>query len=349
MILRLVQWVFTVWALASLLFLLTSTLPDEQQLLIRFSETIIGGETPSQKQIADAQLTVRQRLGLTAPVFYFSPATPSTSLGWRWQWNGAHNQYHQWLSALMRGNLGKSYRTEEAVSITLVEAITVTVPLTCLATLCIMGISIPLGVWLAARSSSHWLYTALYVLDALPLFVVALLLLLLLANPDYFTFFPAFGLGFEEDDSSGASILLQYPQFIVLPLSSLVLSGLTEPTLQLADSLRHEARLDYMLTAQAKGLTRKQALWRHGLRNALLPSLTLFTELLPNLLAGSIVVEFVFALPGLGRLLADAAAARDYPVMLGGVFFVLVARQLMLTLADWLYQLADPRLRVSAS
>jgi peptide/nickel transport system permease protein len=179
--------------------------------------------------------------------------------------------------------------------------------------------------------------------------VVALLLLLLLANPDYFTFFPAFGLGFEEDNSSDVSILLQYPAFIVLPLSSLVLSGLTEPTLQLADALRHEAQLDYMLTAQAKGLARKQAFWRHGLRNALLPTLTLFTELLPNLLAGSIVVEFVFALPGLGRLLADAAAARDYPMMLGGVFFVLVARQFMLSLADCLYQLADPRLRVSAS
>ncbi|UOQ65506.1 ABC transporter permease [Hymenobacter volaticus] len=349
MILRLVQWVFTVWALASLLFLLTSTLPDEQQLLVRFSETVVGSETPSQEQAEAAQQLVKQRLGLTEPVFYFSPAIPKTSLGWRWQWNGTHNQYHRWLRALMHGNLGKSYRTEEAVSISLIEAIAVTVPLTCLATLCIIGISIPFGVWLAARSSSHWLYTALYVLDALPLFVVALLLLLLLANPDYFTFFPAFGLGFEENDSNATSILLRYPSFMVLPLSSLVLSGLTEPTLQLADVLRHEAQLDYMLTAQAKGLTRKQALWRHGLRNALLPIFTLFTELFPNLLAGSIVVEFVFALPGLGRLLADAAAARDYPVMLGGVFFVLLARQLMLSLADWLYQLADPRLRVSAS
>ncbi|MDF7813284.1 ABC transporter permease [Hymenobacter sp. YC55] len=304
---------------------------------------------PSSEQAAVAQQAVKQRLGLTDPVFYLSPATTNSSFGWRWQWNGTHNQYHRWLSALLRGNLGKSYRTGETVGITIIEAIAVTVPLTYLATLCIVGISIPLGVWLGARSSSHWLYTALYMLDALPLFVVALLLLLLLANPDYFSFFPAFGLGFEEDDSSGASTLLRYPSFIVLPLSSLVLSGLTEPTLQLADALRHEAQLDYMLTAQAKGLTRKQALWRHGLRNALLPTLTLFTELLPNLLAGSVVVEFVFALPGLGRLVADAAAARDYPMLLGGVLFVLVARQLTLSVADWLYQLADPRLRISAS
>ena len=349
MILRLVQWVFTVWGLISLLFLLTSTLPDEQQALIRLSETMSSGETPSLEQTTAAQQAVRQRLGLTDPAFYFSPVKPTTLVGWRWQWNGTHNQYHRWLSNLLSGDLGRSYSTEDSVTTSLIQAILITVPLSFLAALFIIGISIPLGVWLAARSSSHWLYSVLYTLDALPLFVVALLLLLLLANPDYFALFPAFGLGFEEDTSSSASILMQYPAFVVLPLSSLVLSSLTEPTLQLADALRHEAQLEYMLTAQAKGLTRKQSLWRHGLRNALLPSLTVFTELLPTLLAGSVIVEFVFALPGLGRLLAEAAAARDYPMLLGGVLFVLVARQLTLSLADWLYQLADPRLRISAS
>lgn len=348
MILRLVQWVFTVWGLISLLFLLTRALPGEQQVLLRLSETMPSGETPSLQQTAAAQQAVRQRLGLTDPVFYFSPVKHVASVGWRWQWNGTHNQYHRWLKNLLEGDLGRSYSTEESVTSSLVQAVLVTVPLSLLAALFIIGISIPLGVWLAARPNSHWLYTVLYTLDALPLFVIALLLLLLLANPDYFALFPAFGLGFEEDAST-ASMIVQYPAFIVLPLSSLILSGLTEPTLQLADALRHEAQQEYMLTAQAKGLTRKQSFWRHGLRNALLPTLTLFTELLPTLLAGSVVVEFVFALPGLGRLLADAAAARDYPMLLGGVLFVLVARQLTLSLADWLYQLADPRMRTSVS
>ncbi|WP_375437583.1 ABC transporter permease [uncultured Hymenobacter sp.] len=346
-LLRLVRLVFAVWGLISLLFVLTSTLPGEQRLLIRFSETTTGGEIPSLSQTTAAQAALKQRLGLANPVFYFSSSSPNTLLGWRWQWNGVHNQYHRWLSGLLRGNLGYSYSTEEPVTTSLTQAWLVTAPLACLAALLIIGISIPLGVWLASRSGSHWLYTALYALDALPLFVVALLLLLLLATPDYFALFPAFGLGFEED-GSGVGLILQYPMFIVLPLASLVLSGLTEPTLQLADALRQEARFDYILTAQAKGLTRKQALWHHGLRNALLPTLTLFTEVLPNLLAGAVVVEFIFALPGMGHLLAEAAAARDYPVLLGGVLVVVVTRQLMLSLADWLHQLTDPRLRVSS-
>jgi peptide/nickel transport system permease protein len=342
-----VQWVLTVWGLISLLFLLTSTLPDEQLLQTRFSETTSGGAVSSSEQVTAAQQAARQRLGLTDPIFYFSPATPHAQLGWRWQWNGTHNQYHRWLSDLLRGNLGYSYSTEEPVTDSLTRALLVTVPLTCLAALLIVGISIPLGVWLALRTSSHWIYTVLYALDALPLFMVALLLLLLLANPDYFALFPAFGLGYEEEAASEVSLILQYPLFAVLPLTSLILSGITEPTLQLADSLRHESSLDYILTAQAKGLTRKQAIWRHGLRNALLPTITLFTELFPNLLAGAVTVEFIFALPGLGQLLADAAAARDYPTLLGGVLFVLIVRQFMLSLADWLYQLADPRLRTA--
>ncbi|MBC8083288.1 MAG: ABC transporter permease [Hymenobacter sp.] len=249
----------------------------------------------------------------------------------------------------MSGNLGRSYRTEESVAALVGAALLTTVPLTCLAALLIVGVSVPLGLWLASRSATHWLLTGLLALDALPLFVVALLLLLLLANPDFFALFPAYGLGMEDESGGQIGTLFRYPQFIVLPLTSLVLTGLTEPVLQLTSALRHEARLDYILTARAKGLSQKRALRRHALRNALLPTLTLFTELLPNLLAGAVVVELIFALPGLGRLIADAAAARDYPLLLGGILMVLAARQFTLALADWLYQLADPRLRSTSS
>ncbi|UOG74099.1 ABC transporter permease [Hymenobacter tibetensis] len=213
-----------------------------------------------------------------------------------------------------------------------------------MAALLVVGLSIPVGLWLAARSGSHWMLTVLLALDALPLFVIALLLMMLLASPDYLSLFPAFGLSAEEEDA-GISSILKQPAFLILPLASLVISTITEPAVQLAHALRHEAQLDYIVTARAKGLAKMQVLQRHALRNALLPTLTLFTELLPNLLAGTVVVELVFALPGLGRLVADAAAARDYPVLLGGVLVVLVVRQLLLVFADWLYQLADPRIR----
>ena len=115
--------------------------------------------------------------------------------------------------------------------------------------------------------------------------------------------------------------------------------------LPLEAALRHELSTDYATTARAKGLPIGQVLRRHALPNALLPLLTTLTELLPALVAGTVVVEVVFALPGSGRLLAEAAAAHDYPVVVAGVLLAAAARLLGLVLADVLYFLTDPRLR----
>jgi len=348
-LLRFFQLLLTTWGLITLLFLFTRTLPDEQQLLDRFSNAAASGSISSAEQIRQAQQATRIRLGLADPVFYISsvPAENHRFLAKRWHWNGTHNQYHQWLCSLLHGNLGRSYRTEEPVATLVGAALVVSVPLTGLAALLIVSCSVALGLWLASHPTSVWVRSTLYALDSLPLFVVALFLLLLLANPDFLVWFPTYGLGLEEELGSGLGAILSQPSYLILPLASLLLTGLAEPTLQLADALQHEAQLSYVLTAKAKGLSTTQALRRHALRNALLPTITLFTELLPNLLAGAVVVELIFALPGLGRLLAAAAAARDYPLVLGGVLVVLIVRQLTLALADWLYQLADPRIRIA--
>lgn len=346
---RFLQLLLTGWGLVTVLFVLVHVLPtDDAQVIERLADRL-DTET-SAKQIQRAQQATRLRLGLAKPVFYLSYA-PSNQhqvlLVPRWRWNGAHNQYHQWLSGLLHGDLGRSYRTEEPVSALLAGALLVTLPLTCLAALLTIGLSVLLGLWLASRPGLHWVLTGLYALDSLPIFVVALLLLLLLANPDFLAVFPTYGLGMEEEGNS-IGTLLSKPAFLVLPLASLVMAALTEPTLQLINALHHEAGLPYTQTARAKGLLERQVFRRHALRNALLPIFTLFTELIPNLLAGAVVVELIFALPGLGRLLADAAATHDYPVVLGGILVVLVARLLTLTLADWLHQQADPRLRITA-
>jgi peptide/nickel transport system permease protein len=107
--------------------------------------------------------------------------------------------------------------------------------------------------------------------------------------------------------------------------------------------------MDYVTTARAKGLSTRQIIRRHALRNALLPLLTLLADLLPAVLAGAVVVEVIFALPGMGQLLSDAATARDYPVLLGALLVILVARLTAYILADAAYRLADPRLQKSAA
>jgi len=344
---RLAQTLLITWGIATVLFLLTRTLPDEQELLARFTGSI-GGATASTQQILAAQQQARHRLGLDIPLFYFSerPDTPEGgSLTLRWRWNGSNNQYHRWLGSLPQGEFGSSYRTAEPVGQLIGHALRYTVPLTMLAAVLLVGLAGALGVWLAAHPKSQPVLVLLFVLDTLPLFVVALLLLLLLANPDFLPLFPAYGLGTEADNRSFTESGLDYLTYLVLPVTSLVLTSIAEPTVQLASALGHEMDQEYMLAARAKGLSLKQAIQRHALRNALLPSIALFADLLPNLLVGSVVVELVFALPGMGRLLAEAAATRDYPLLLGGALVVALTRQLSLWLADGLYQLADPRIR----
>lgn len=334
------------WSVLTLLFLLTRTLPDEQELLARFG-SVPTGAMPNARQMQAAQQQARHRLGLDKPLFYISqqPVQPSKGLTWRWHWEGCRNQYHQWLTQLSQGNLGRSYRTQEPVLVMLTQALRHTVPLTLLAMLLLVVLGGALGVALSQVRRPGLLVAGLFALDTLPLFTVALLLLLLLASPDFLALFPAYGLA--EDMEDGSS--LTYLSYLVLPVASLVLTGIAEPAVQLATALRHEMQQEYTLAARAKGTSRWQVLWRHALRNAALPGITLLSEILPNLLAGSVVVELIFALPGVGRLLAEAATARDYPVLLGGVLLLMLMRQLSLWLADALQYQLDPRLRATTT
>ncbi|MBD2714593.1 ABC transporter permease [Microvirga sp. STR05] len=330
------------WGIITLLFLLTRTLPNEQDLLARFASSSVPlAASAQQLQVAQAQ--ARHRLGLDIPLFYLTQADVSEApLAPRWRWTGTQNQYHRWLSKLLQGDTGQSYRTGEPVGELLRGSLYHTVSLTLLSAALLAGLSLPLGIWLAVSGRRLALAT-LFALDTLPLFVVALLLLLFLASPDMLALFPAYGLG--TDAVSFRSAPINYLSYLVLPVASLVLTGITAPAVQLAGALQVEIKKEYVLAARAKGLSAAEALRRHALRNALLPSITLLTDLLPNLLAGSLVVELIFALPGFGRLLAEAAAARDFPVLLAGVGLVVVVRQISLWLAEALYLLADPRLR----
>ncbi|OGX81823.1 ABC transporter permease [Hymenobacter glacialis] len=345
---RLAQTGLAVWALASVVFLLSYRDIDAavRLALPDATEATAGPGAGSAADQATQQAALRQRLGLDLPLFYLSRTT-DPQLHWvKWRWNGAHNQYHHWAMGLARGNWGVSFRTGEAVTARLGRALSFTLPLTgtaaFLAVLCAFG----LGQRLARRPRGHsLLQAALVVLHALPLFVVALALLLTLANPEVVAWFPAYGLQAADAGLDTWSQAGQYALHLVLPVAALTLTALPELTLHLSGALTRELRSDYATTARAKGLTEQAIIRHHALRNALLPTITLIAELLPALVAGAVVVEVVFALPGMGRLLADAAAARDYPVLVGGILLIGAARLLALLLADLVYFWADPRIR----
>jgi peptide/nickel transport system permease protein len=170
-------------------------------------------------------------------------------------------------------------------------------------------------------------------------------LLFLFANPDAFNILPAFSVADDPDTLLPGAYAMQF----LLPVLTLVLAVLPELALPLAAALRHELRADYATTARAKGVPAATLLRRHALPNALLPLLTSFASLLPTLLAGTVLVETIFSLPGMGRLLAEAAATHDYPVLVAGVLLTAGVRLLCLALADVLYALTDPRIRLAAS
>ncbi|MGI4884201.1 MAG: ABC transporter permease subunit [Janthinobacterium lividum] len=256
----------------------------------------------------------------------------------RWQWNGRHNQYHRWLGATLRGDWGTSFRDGRPVVARLGGALACTIPLTgAAAALCLW---LALALALALARQPWWRRPALAflaALQALPLFVLATGLLLNLANPDALDWFPTYA---QTTTEEGFYALGPH---LILPLACLVLSALPELALQLTASLTHELGTGYAVTARAKGLATKQVLWRHTLRNAMVPILPLVADLLPALVAGAVVVEVVFSLPGMGRLLAEAAATRDYPVLVGSVLLVGATRLLSLVLADAGARWLDPR------
>lgn len=333
--------VLAVWAMASAVFLLSrQDAASVEQLALPDATDLSSSRNSASAARQEARRALRQRLGLHLPLFY----TSRTASGWHWH---PENQYHTWLKQGLRGQLGISYRTGRPVAERLRAALAVTVPLTGTALLLAVGAAVLLGQRLAVRS---WWQTPvrrlLAAVQALPAFVVALLLLLLFATPNFLAWFPAYGLESEiNDDAQAWARLGTYAWHLALPVAALVLVALPELTLQLDAALTQELRNGYAATARAKGLSESAVVRRHALRNALLPTLTQVAELLPALVAGAVVVEVVFALPGMGRVLAEAAATRDYPVLLAGVLLTGAARLGALLLADLCYYWADPRIR----
>ena len=338
---RVARTVLAVWTLASAVFLLSHrdaetavrlALPDAGDLSRR------GGLDSARE--AGARASVRRRLGLDLPLFYAGRYAHG------WVWHGTRNQYHRWAWQTIRGDLGTSFRTSEPVTHRLRAALGVTLPLTGTAATLAVALALALAQALAARPRWHGAVRAgLGVLQAFPLFVVALLLLLAFANPETLAWFPANGLARPSDIFGEGIGFGQTLAHLVLPVAALTLAALPELTLQLEAALAQELDAEYATTARAKGLAERAVIRRHALRNALLPTLTQLTDLLPALVAGAVVVEVVFGLPGMGRLLAEAGAARDYPVLVGGVLLTGAARLFSLLLADVFYFWADPRIR----
>ncbi len=337
------------WVTASLVFILSRGMMAamEENMLKEDGDLQSRATTEIPADQQTSRQALQQRLGLNEPIFYVTRTSRDSAT---WRWHGTHNQYHHWLAGLLHGQLGLSYRDGQPIGPRLRNALVYTLPLAGLAAILATLGAVALALALASGSQetlTGWragLQLLLTSLQGIPVFMLALGLLFLFANPDALNLLPAYSLGESPDSLEFGTLALQ----LIMPVLTLVLAVLPEFTLPLAAALRHELRTDYATTARAKGLSSAALLRRHALPNALLPLLTSFAGLLPSLLAGAVLVETVFSLPGMGRLLADAAAAHDYPLVVAGVLITATMRLLCLALADVLYALADPRIRLAS-
>jgi peptide/nickel transport system permease protein len=260
-----------------------------------------------------------------------------------------YEQYPAYLNALVHGNLGDSYVNNVPVTTLLVQRVPNSVLLLGVSLLVSLLIAIPLGVFAATHQYSKVDTTTSvlsYVGISVPSFVLGIFLLLAgavwLRKATGGTFyFPLFGMHLNASTTDLGDLVWH----MVLPVTSLAILSIAGFSRFMRASMLEVLHQDYVRTAKAKGLPARSVNYKHALRNAILPIVTLVALQTPQFVSGAIITEGIFSWPGMGLLAFQAALTRDYPVILGVVMLVAALTILFNLLADVAYAIVDPRIR----
>lgn len=312
---RLPVYALLLLVVVTLNFALPRVMPGDPTLLVL-------GESAG--LLADDELAqARARLGLDQPV---------------------HIQYRAYLGDLLRGDLGHSFRRNRPVADLIGERLPWTLLLGGLAVVLssIVGIAAgTLAAWRRGRRTDTGALTGFLVLDSLPAFWIGLLLLIVFSV--ILGVAPGFGATTPGAGLAGGAWAADVARHLALPLATLTLATVGTMFLISRYSLLGVISADYLVVARAKGLSEPAIALRHGLPAASLPIVTVLMLRIGFLASGAVVVEQLFTYPGLGRLLLEAAVARDYPVMQGALLVLALAVIAANALADALYPVCDPR------
>lgn len=311
-----------VLGIATIIFFLVNLAPGDPTLLL-----ISPGVT------ADVIEQMRANFGLDQPI---------------------HIRYVRWLGAMLTGDFGYSFVYSRPVADLLMDALPNTLILSACALVVAFGVGIVLGTIQAVRQYSlldSSLSVILLFFYSMPSFWLALMLILTMSlfarNVwELPIWFPASGMTSTDYDfmSTGAR-LADRARHLVLPTLSLSLVLTAGIARYMRGSMLEVVRQDFVRTAHAKGLPERVVVFKHALRNALIPIITLVGLYLPYLFSGTVFIEYVFAWPGMGRTIVDAINARDYPVIMAGTFFFASMVVVANLVADVLYAVVDPRIR----
>jgi ABC-type dipeptide/oligopeptide/nickel transport system permease component len=270
---------------------------------------VIAGVDASMEEVE----AVRERIGTNVPIA---------------------KQYVNWLGDIVRFDFGESMISGESVNKLIFERFPLTLTLAVMGIILGVIISIPLGVLSAVKRWSFWDYFGMVFSQigmAVPSFWLAIILLLVFAVR--MPFFPLFGVGSF--------------RHLVLPAVSLGFARAAVILRLTRASMIEELSKEYIITARAKGLTDTMVKYKHALRNALIPVVTITGIQFGYMLGGAIIIEQVFSLPGLGRLFLYGIYQRDFPLVQGGVVFIAVIFSLVNFLVDVLYSVINPKIRIS--
>ncbi len=308
------QYVVTLWVAITLNFALPRLAPGDPL------EFVIGAEagtlTPAQRD------QVRRELGLDATL---------------------PQQYTRYLGGILSGDLGVSIRYARPVTGILAEKIGWTILL--LAPSLLIGVLIgtalgALSAWRRGTRSDLTLLVSVLALDALPVFWIGMVLIAVFVG--MLGVLPAFGVLSVPDSATEVRNL---GQRLVLPVATLTIAGIGHTFLVARAAMLTALAEDYVAFAQARGIRERAVVFRHALPNALLPIYTNVALGMGAMVSGAVLVETLFAWPGVGRLIVDAVAARDYPLLQGALLLVVIGTVGANVLADATYHLVDPRVR----
>ncbi len=306
---RILQTLITLFVVSLISFTLSMVLPGDPSL------SIVGSEGASEAMIQN----LRQELGLDKPIVV---------------------QYFKWLGALVSGDFGISIRTRVHVLTLFGQRLPVTLELLGLGILFALLIAIPMGIFSALRPNT-WVDTAGTVIAvsgvAMPQFFLGMVLILVFSI--WLGWLPSSGY------VSPGENLVGNLKGMILPAISLGSVVAAEIMRQLRSSMLEVLNEEFVQTARAKGVPEFQVIIRHVLRNALIPVVTLLGMRIGRLIGGIVIIEVVFSLPGIGRLLMNAVLFNDFPVLQTGVLLVALAVTFLNLLADISYSFLDPRIR----
>lgn len=268
----------------------------------------------------------------------------------------ANTQFGVWFGQILFLDFGQSYKHRRPVNALILERLPITLLLSVFSIVLGYALAIPIGILSAARRDSvddRVLTLGLFVLYSLPVFWVAQMSILMLTGGptpwggQWPQWFPTRGVNSADLDwtTGNPRAILDMLWHVTLPTLCGTYGSLAFLSRQMRSALLEVIRLDYIRTAQAKGLSPVAVVLRHGARNALIPILSLSSGLLPELIAGSIIIESIFTIPGMGLLSFEAILNRDYPVINAILFYSAALTLLGILLTDLAYAWVDPRIR----